>query len=326
MPIYNPLQPGDEIRVIAPSSSKRTSQKRQYERAQERFEALGYKVSFGNSVGRTFHQGTARAEDRARDFNEAYADKNVKAVMAMHGGWAANEILPLIDWESVGANPKPLIGFSDITVLLNAIYAKTGIITYLGPNFASVGYMRSWQYTIHSLNAALRGEAQELMASKVWGVGKERKGHRTKPWKVLQAGTAKATLLGGNAGTLYLLQGTEYQPSFASDFIVAFEDDDMSGRQTACEFSRRLESLLQIPNVRDHLQGVLIGRFQPESKFSNRELESIIASKKLRNMPVISGVDFGHTLPMLTLPIGGTIRIEAETNKRPIITATTTQG
>jgi muramoyltetrapeptide carboxypeptidase len=282
MPTNQSLQPGDEIRVIAPSSSKRSNQQRRYDRAKERLETLGYVVTFGESVGNVFHLGTAKAEDRARDFNQAYADKNVKAIMAMHGGWAANEILPLIDWESVAANPKPLIGFSDITVLLNAIYAKTGVVTYLGPNFGSLGYARSWQYTIDSLSMALKCEMQGLKASKLWGVGKEKKGHKTKPWKVLQAGTARATLLGGNAGTLYLLQGTEYLPSFDSNFILAFEDDDEAGKYTAPEFSRRLESLLQIPGVRDNIQGLLIGRFQSGAKLTDRELESIVASKKLQ--------------------------------------------
>lgn len=325
MLISKPLQPGNEIRVIAPSSSKRNGQKRQYERAQERLEALGYKVTFGNSISKILHQGTARAEDRASDLNQAYADKSVKAVIAMHGGWAANEILPFIDWKTVTANPKPLIGFSDITILLNAIYAKTGVVTYLGPNFASVGYMRSWQYTIESLSAALRCETQELKASRLWGVGKEKKGRRTKPWKVLQAGAAQATLLGGNAGTLYLLQGTEYLPSFDKNFILAFEDDEQSGKYTAREFSRRLESLLQIPNVRDNIQGILIGRFQPSSKFTDSELESIIASKRLKNIPVISGIDFGHTLPMLTLPIGGTVNINAKVNGSLSIITTSQQ-
>lgn len=322
MPTNHPLQPGDEIRVIAPSSSKRSSQQRRYDRAKERLEALGYVVTFGESVGNVFHLGTAEAKDRAKDFNQAYADKNVKAIMAMHGGWAANEILPLINWKSVAAKPKPLIGFSDITVLLNAIYAKTGIVTYLGPNFGSLGYTRSLQYTINSLSAALNGEPQDLKASKLWGAGKERKGHKTKPWKVLQAGTAQATLLGGNAGTLYLLQGTEYLPSFKSNFILAFEDDDEAGKYTAPEFSRRLESLLQLPGVRENLRGMLIGRFQSSAKLTDRELESIIASKNLKNIPIVSRVDFGHTLPLLTLPIGGTISITAEVGTRPLITVT----
>ena len=312
MQSYSYLKPGDEIRVIAPSSSKRASQKQKYEKAQERLEALGYKVTFGEALSKILHQGTAKATDRATDFNSAYADKKVKAVMAVHGGWAANEILPLINWDNVKDNPKPLIGFSDITVLLNAIYAKTGIKGFLGPNFSSIGYGRSWEYTIKSLNEALTGQIQDLKKSKRWGVGKIRKGHLTKPWEVIQPGFAEAILLGGNAGTLYLLQGTEFQPSFDKDFILAYEDDDQSDKYTAREFSRRLESLLQLPNFRKNLKGIIIGRFQPKSRFSSKELQSIIQSNQLFGIPIISGVDFGHTLPMLTLPIGGIVSIEAE--------------
>lgn len=305
------LRSGDEVRIIAPSSSKRKGQERNFQRAQERLNALGYKVTFGKAIDKTMHLGTARAVDRANDFNEAYLDKNVKAVISIHGGFAANEILPLIDWEVVRKNPKLLVGCSDITVLLNAVYAKTGIVTYLGPNYAGIGAMRSWQYTFDSLNAALRGEKQTLRQSKVWGVWTEKKGYRTKTWKVIQPGAAEATLLGSNAGTFYLLQGTEYQPLFDKKYILAFEDDDEAGKYTGQEFSRRLESLLQLPGARDNIRGIIIGRFQPSAKFADRELESIIASKNLTGIPIVSRVDFGHTLPMLTLPIGGRLKIEA---------------
>jgi muramoyltetrapeptide carboxypeptidase len=306
------LKLNDEIRIIAPSSSRRNNQKQRYIRAQERLESLGYKVTFGENLGNTLHLGTARAEERAKDFNAAYADKNVKAIMTLHGGWAANEILPLIDWELVKDNPKRLIGFSDITVLLNAIYAKTGNVNYLGPNFASLGYDRSWQYTLNSLSEALSGNYHDMKHSRLWGVWNERKGHQTKPWKVLQPGKAEAILLGGNAGTFYLLQGTEYQPSFKEDFVLAFEDDDEAGKYTAREFSRRLESLLQLPNVRKSLKGLIVGRFQPTSKVTQGELESILLNKKLDGIPIVTGVDFGHTLPMLTLPIGGKILLDAQ--------------
>ena len=114
------LEKGDEIRVIAPSQSwgKRRYQ-RGYERAKERLESLGYKITYGQSVKNVLHFGTATREDRAKDFNEAYRDKNVKLVMALSGGWSANEILPLIDWKIVRTNPKPLIGFSDITYCIS---------------------------------------------------------------------------------------------------------------------------------------------------------------------------------------------------------------
>lgn len=311
MKTYSPLQSGDEIRVVAPSQSERPSSKRQYERAKQRLETLDYKVTFGKSIGIIFHQGTARAEDRAADINDAYRDKSVKAVLAMQGGWSTNEVLPYIDWELVKSNPKPLIGFSDITVLLNAIYAKTGNIGYLGPAYHSLGSMNAWQYTLENFDKTLRQDATVLTKSRYWSVRKDKKRRKTKSWNILQTGSAEAILLGGNLGTFYLLQGTEYQPDFKSKFILAIEDDDEAGKFTAREFSRRFESILQLPDARKNLQGVIIGRFQPDSKVSETALASIVTSKNLGNIPVISGVDFGHTQPLLTLPIGGKIKISA---------------
>jgi muramoyltetrapeptide carboxypeptidase len=318
MSAYEPLQDGSELRVIAPSQSKRAKQTRNYERAEERLKSLGYKVSFGKYVDSVLHFGTAKAELRASDFNAAYADKNVKAVIAINGGWSANEILPFIDWEVVRDNPKPLIGFSDITVLLNAIYAKTGIIGLLGPNFGTTGYMQSWQYTLDNLNKVLRQELPiKLARSQQWGV-KKSDGIKTKPWKVISEGVAEGILLGGNLGTFYLLQGTEYQPRFNTPFILALEDDDEAGKYTAREVSRRFGSMLQLPGYRENLQGIIIGRFQPDSKVTEPELLSLLESKQLGNIPVISNVDFGHTLPMVTLPIGGMVRIDTTDGKRNI--------
>lgn len=319
MSIFEPLKDGSEIRVIAPSLSKRAKKSRNYERAEARLTSLGYTVSFGNHVDSLLHFGTAKAEDRASDFNDAYADKNVKAICAINGGWSANEILPFIDWELVKRNTKPLIGFSDITVLLNAIYAKTGNVGLLGPNFGTIGYMQSWHYTLQNLNKVLRQELpMELTRSQQWG-GKKSGSFKTRAWKIISEGVAEGILFGGNLGTFYLLQGTEYQPNFNKPFIFALEDDDEAGNCTTREVSRRLESLLQLPGFRENLRGIIIGRFQPDSKVTGPGLLSILQAKQLvGEVPILSNVDFGHTLPMVSLPIGGRVRLETQNGNRAI--------
>ncbi|HEY5137996.1 MAG TPA: LD-carboxypeptidase, partial [Methylococcales bacterium] len=220
--------------------------------------------------------------------------------------------LPYIDWSLVKSNPKPLIGFSDITILLNAIYAKTGNSGYLGPNFRTLGHDKEWKYTLDGLEIALKQlYPQEVARSNEWGV-KKSDHFKTKPWKAISPGKAEAVLIGGNIGTFYLLVGTEYQPSFDKPFIFALEDDDEAGEYTARETSRRFESLLQQPNFRKNLKGLIIGRFQPASKVKQSEIESIVAAKQLGEIPVVSGVDFGHALPMLTLPIGAKIGLSTD--------------
>jgi len=306
------LEKGDEIRVVAPSQSwGKTKYQRGYERAKERLESLGYVVTLGRAVENVLHFGTATREDRASDFNEAYKDKNVKLVMALTGGWSANEILPLIDWQSLQRNPKPLVGFSDITVLLNAIYAKTDVSGFLGPNFSTFGRMLEWRYTLNNFSMIMQGTAQRLTQSKRWGE-RATKSYKTKSWKCLQTGEANAILLGGNLGTFYLLQGTDYQPKFDEPFIFLLEDDDEAGRYTAKEVSRRFESLLQMPNFRDNLQGLIVGRFQKGSNVSDNDIVGILTSKNLGSIPIVYNVDFGHTLPMLTLPIGQKVLLSAD--------------
>jgi muramoyltetrapeptide carboxypeptidase LdcA involved in peptidoglycan recycling len=308
-----PLQPGDEIRVVAPSLSWSNAKKRlaNYARAQARLEGLGYKVSFGANIKQVFQQGTAAPQARADDLNAAYADPKVRAVFAVNGGWSANEVLPFIDWEVMRKDPKPMIGFSDITVLLNAFYAKTGGVQFLGPNFGSLGKMIEWRYTLENFQAAVGGQPTTLTRSRRWGKPGQPI-QATKPWRILQRGTAKATLLGGNIGTFYLLQGTEYCPKFDQPFIFALEDDAEAGSLTAREVSRRFESLLQLPNFRANLRGLIVGRFEPDSHTSVKEIAGIITSKNLSpNIPIVLNLDFGHTLPLLTLPIGGTVSLEA---------------
>lgn len=116
-------------------------------------------------------------------------------------------------------------------------------------------------------------------------------------------------MLGGNLGALYLLQSTEYQPLFHKPFIFALEDDDEAGEYTTREVSRRFKFLLLLLNFRKNIKGLIIGRSQPYSILSQSDIESIVNSKQLGDTPIISGVDFGHSLPMVTLSIGGNIKI-----------------
>jgi muramoyltetrapeptide carboxypeptidase LdcA involved in peptidoglycan recycling len=309
------LKPGDEIRIIAPSLSREPGYEQRDERAKQRLESLGYSVTFSTNIDSQYHLGTAAAEDRAKDFHNAFADKNVKAIMAYSGGWAANELLPLIDWDLVRANPKPLIGFSDITVLVNALYAQAGTVSYLGPGFGTIGEIASWQYTLENFNNVVQHKLPfEIKPSEKWSASDEQH-YQATDWQVLQEGEAEAVLIGGNFNTFHLLQGTEYQPQFNQPFILMAEDDDESGKLTPRYFSRRLESILQLPEVRKNLKGIIIGRFLPSCHFSSADLKEVIASKQLGNIPIVAGVDFGHTLPILTLPVGGVLMLSAKNDK-----------
>lgn len=307
------LKKGDEIRVIAPSlSGGGKSYLKNYDRAVERLRVSGFKVTFGKYINEQFQLGTARREHRAADFNDAYADKNVKLVLALSGGWACNEILPLIDWEIVKQNPKPLAGFSDISVLVNAIYAQASIVNYLGPTLGRLGQMVEPEYTLDYFLKAIRG-LYPIDCKKSRRYGESRKDMKKTPaWKVLQTGKAKGILLGGNLGSLFLLPGTPYALTFDKPFIWILEDDDEDGKYSPQEVSRRFEAWLQQSNFCRYLTGLIVGRFQHGSRMTRPKLEGILSSKNLGGIPIVYDMDFGHTQPMLTLPIGGEAELIVE--------------
>jgi muramoyltetrapeptide carboxypeptidase len=312
-----PLKPGDEIRIIAPSSAWNPERAKQYERAKNNLEKLGFKVTYGKYLKPATYLDAVSVDLRVKDLHDAYRDTSVKAIMALNGGWLANSLLPYMDWNLIKANPKPFIGYSDITVFLNAIYAKTGNIGYLGPNLGTFGVKHGAAYTTENLCRVLCGDYKPvtLAPSQKWGEGKKRKEYTTQPWEVIQSGNAEGVVIGGNIATLYLLQGTEYYPTFKEDAVLLIEDDDEAGEYTAREFDRRLESLLQQPNARKYIKAIVIGRFQTGSKVSMDNVKEIIRSKKLAGIPVVANIDFGHTQPLLTLPIGGKMAVSTDGNK-----------
>lgn len=135
--IPNKLKIDDEIRVIAPSRSMKILREEVIEIAKGRLEQLGFKVTFGKNVMHSINDdfGCATISDRVEDLHEAFKDKKVKAILTVIGGYNVNQLLDYIDYDLIKENPKIICGFSDITALLNAIYTKTGLVTYLWTSF-----------------------------------------------------------------------------------------------------------------------------------------------------------------------------------------------
>jgi muramoyltetrapeptide carboxypeptidase LdcA involved in peptidoglycan recycling len=125
---------------------------------------------------------------------------------------------------------------------------------------------------------------------------------------VINEGSASGTIIGGNLCTLNLLQGTEYFPDL-KDSVLFIEDDYESLPHT---FDRDLQSLIHVPGF-EGVKGIVIGRFQKKSEMTNEKLIKIIKTKKeLAKLPVLAGVDFGHTDPKITFPVGGAVNMQVK--------------
>src|SRR3990167_2363671 len=124
------LRKGDEVRIIAPSRSMAIISEESKKIANQRFSDLGLKLSFGKHVEEKDDFCSSSIASRAEDLHEAFFDKNVKAIITVIGGFNSNQLLKYIDWKIIKDNPKIFCGFSDITILNNAILQKTGLVSY----------------------------------------------------------------------------------------------------------------------------------------------------------------------------------------------------
>ena len=240
--------------------------------------------------------------------HEAFADPQVAGILTVIGGYNSNELLPFLDWDLIAANPKILCGYSDITALHNAIYARTGLVTFSGPHWSSFGMRDHFDQTeawfVEALikDQPIRLAPEASWTDDLWFIDQDDRTLRPGGgWWVLNRGEAAGRLLGGNLCTLNLLQGTDYMPDL-DGAVLFLEDDEFSKPH---DFARDLTSLLQLPSARG-IRGLVIGRFQAASAMTRALLSQIVAAQPfLTGLPVLANVDFGHTFPAATLPIGG---------------------
>lgn len=312
--VSNKLQPGDEIRIIAPSRSMGILSDEIKAIANKRLADLGFRITFGKHISEIDDFRSSSIESRTEDLHEAFADKNVKGILTVIGGFNCNQLLRNIDWDLIKNNPKIFCGYSDITALNNAIYTKTGLVTYSGPHYSSFGQKLHFDYTLdYFKKCCMSDEPYSIMPSDSWSDDpwyKEQDNRtliKNNGWLALNEGEASGTILGSNLCTFNLLQGTRYFPQLQNS-ILFLEDDSDSLPHT---FDRDLQSLLHLPDFSE-VRGLVIGRFQKESRMTTELLTQIVKSKKeLSNIPVIANVDFGHTDPRITFPVGGKAKIVA---------------
>lgn len=316
------LKSGDEVRVIAPSRSMAILGEDCKSLATRRLEELGLKVTFGKHVMEADPDYLAASvEARVEDLNEAFKDKNVKAILTVIGGFNSNSILDYIDYEAIKENPKIFCGFSDITALSNAIHAKTGLVTYSGPHYSSFGMLKGFEYTLEYFKKMFFEEeefevkASENWSDDAWFIDQEnRKFEKHEGMFIINEGEAEGNIVGGNLCTLNLLQATPYMPNIENK-ILFLEDDNLSGDVFLMEFDRNLQSLMHMPEFKT-VKGIVLGRAEVASCMTVEKWTKLIKNKPdLAHIPVIGNANFGHTTPIMTFPVGGHAKLVAKENK-----------
>jgi muramoyltetrapeptide carboxypeptidase LdcA involved in peptidoglycan recycling len=161
------LRRGDTIRVVASARSRKFVAEYDHSGlAQDRFAALGLRLTFAENADERDDFDSSSVASRVADLLAAFADPEVAGILTVIGGFNSNELLPHLDWDLIAANPKIFCGYSDITVLENAILARTGMVTYSGPHWSSFGMRDYFEQTQQWFVQALFGEGPiELRAA-----------------------------------------------------------------------------------------------------------------------------------------------------------------
>ena len=295
------LREGDTVGVLNPSGP--TFHEKDLKEVEKRLARLGLKVVFGKHVLSRYGYLAGTDEERASDFNDMLNDLSVKAVFATRGGWGSNRILPLIDYEAIRRHPKILMGFSDITSLLLAIYAKTGMITFYGP----VGTSKWGGFTTGWVKKILFDGEQPTMSNPMTKLdGRPTDVHRI---KTITSGKAEGRLVGGNLTVISSMLGTGYLPDWRGKLLFLEEIDEKIYRID------RMLTHLKLSGVLEKVSGIIIGKCVncvPSKTTLSLTLEEIF-SDHLRpfGIPVYSGAMIGHIDRIFTLPIGVNARMDA---------------
>lgn len=318
------LKIGDSIGIFSPSSPITYTCPKRFTRGKEYLKSKGFNIIEGELTGRCDFYRSGSIRERAEELNALIRNPEVKCIMSTIGGMNSNSILPYIDYEELKRNPKIIIGYSDVTAILLAIYAKTGINTFYGPALvASFGEFspfvdRTYNYfkevIVDEIKFPYALEIPEYWTEEYinWETQYRSKEQRENQWITVHEGMTRGRVIGGNLNTIQGIWGSEYMPKIKEGDILFIEDSLKDAATLERSFS-----LLQVNGVFDRISGIILGKHElfNDLKTSRKPYEILLEVLGDRKIPFISEFDCCHTHPMMTLPIGSQIELDA-TNKR----------
>jgi muramoyltetrapeptide carboxypeptidase len=296
------LQKGDTVGLISPSAA--TAERIQFQFAQEALEALGLQVKLGENLKNRRGHLAGTDKERAADLNGMFSDPEVKAIICIRGGSGASRILQMIDYPMIKKNPKPLIGYSDITALHNAIHAKTGLITFHGPNGSG-----SWNsFNVKQFEDMFFRQEQLLFKNEqVKGDDLVIKQNRI---QTITSGKVSGKILGGNLTVLTALSGTPYLPDFKNSILFL---EDIGEEPYKID---RMFSTLKLNGTLDRIKGFIFGQCSdcnPSGGYGSLTLDDIMDDYILPlGIPAFKGAMIGHLPKQFIIPVGAEVEMDAD--------------
>ena len=290
------LKPGDTIGIVAPASHSALPSA--LWNGRRSLEALGFRTVTAPHLGDRHGFLAGRDADRLADLEGMFTDPDIHGIVCLRGGYGSARMLPSMDFEVVRANPKVLVGYSDITALHGAIHRHAGLITFWGPMVSSDMSPGFLPYNRDAFLKAVSG---------VDPIGCVSNPEDMPPVQTIQGGTATGPLIGGTLSLLAAAVGTPFE--FEYDGAILFFED--VGEEPH-RIDRMLTQLLQAGRL-DGLCGIVIGECagcgsapdNPAFPYGNFSIEEVFLDRlQPLGIPVIYGLGIGHGTYKATLPLG----------------------
>jgi muramoyltetrapeptide carboxypeptidase len=299
-----PLAPGGTIGVAAPASPY--DSRSEVLRGVEWWESQGYKIKLAPHLYDRDDYVAGDAEDRAADLNALFADPEVDVVQALQGGYGSAQTIPYLDFDTIAANPKPLVGFSDITALHVAVRQRAGFPTVYGNGLVGVGDPDVTEFTRKRLLDVLTGDATGPVPA-----------NPDDPYtRAISSGSVTAPLVGGCLWLLMQTLGTSWE--FDVDGAIFFFEDYkappyyIDGQLTQLRHAGKLDKVVGV--VVGEMEGCDWGDLRPASDWArSRSLEDVLEEHlEPLGVPVLYRLPLGHGKHLAALPLGVRYTLDAD--------------
>jgi muramoyltetrapeptide carboxypeptidase len=299
-----PLTPGGTIGVAAPASPQ--DSRSEIYRGVEWWEERGYRVKLAGGVFDRDDYVAGSAETRARDLTAMFADPEVDLVQCLQGGYGSAQTIPHLDFDVIGANPKPFLGYSDITALHVAIGRRTGLATFYAYGLVGMGAAETTQFTRDRLLHVVTGD----------GTGEVPRDPDDPYVRAIHGGVVTAPLVGGCLWLLMQTMGTPWE--FDADGAILFFEDVKAPPYYVDGFLTQLKAAGKLEGI----AGVVVGEMKDCDWGDQRQASDWARSRSLEDVleqhleplgvPVLYKLPLGHGKHLATLPLGVRCTLDAD--------------
>ncbi|MBB5210760.1 S66 peptidase family protein [Microbulbifer hydrolyticus] len=297
------LEQGMTVGLVTPASNAWEDEDIRF--AGDVVRSLGFEVKEGKHLYRRTQYLAGPDEARAEDMNYMFADPDVDAVFCLRGGYGTPRILPMLDYQLIRNNPKVLLGYSDITALLNAIYHRSGMVTFHGPiaaqNFTDYTLAEYQKVLVHGERPVPLGTPPPFEAAP----GRVENRNRITRFA---GGRAQGRLIGGNLSLMVSLVGTPFEPDYRGKILFLEDVGEAPYRVD------RMLTQLWLAGKLQQVAGIVFGKFtEADSDGNTFSMEHVLRERTADlGVPVVRGLMIGHVKDQTVVPVGALAELDGD--------------